>query len=97
MSEPEKLTCAARFRCSPSFQQQLERLERASRWDKSDILRTGIEHYWPEIEALVLFKAGRSPIDSDTLRLVAEAQRLGINVRAELTAILQRGQGPTAA
>jgi hypothetical protein len=97
MSTPEKLTASFRFRVGPSFQKKVDRLSRQSRWDNSDIIRTGLEHYWPEIEALVLFKAGRSPVDSDTLRTVAEAQRLGINVEAELTAILQRAQGPTAA
>lgn len=87
-----KLTEQINFGVTPETFEAAQRVESQYGIRITQIARAGF------ITELQRYRHGLHAVpDADTLRLLGEAQALGINVRAELTAILQRATGPSAA
>lgn len=78
--EREKLGSTLRFRVSPSFAAKVTKLVTASKWSESDILRTGLEMFWGDIEAHVLAQAGHPRgISVEVARKIREIETLGLD------------------
>lgn len=85
MSQREKLTETMRFRASSSFASTVADLSIRSGWDVSDILRTGLEMHWPDIEASVLHRSGNvSAVSAEEREALTTARRAGVDPVAAL-------------
>jgi hypothetical protein len=84
--EREKLGATLRFRVSPSFAAKVTKLVTTSKWSESEILRTGLELFWADIEAHVLAQAGHHRgIPIEVARKIRELEKLGLDPVAILT------------
>jgi hypothetical protein len=86
-----KLTEQINFAVTAETYAAAEVIERQTGIRITQLARAGF------ISEVQRYRHGVQPVDIATLRLVAEAQRLGINVQAELTLAMQRPAMPPAA
>lgn len=81
------------FRPGSSFREQVDKLSEASGWRVSDIMRIGVQAFWPDISALVLASGNHAPDDPSELRAYIElsrrAQEHGVDIRKALTEAIE--------
>lgn len=96
MSEREKFSDSLSTRVPPALKARVARLCRKVKVTESDVVRYPLEQYWPETEAHFLSRAGRRARVSPALaKQIAEAEQLGVDVPALLTAAVSAASQPS--